>query len=410
MKRLSVNIISSSSFWSVVGVSFLLRLLIDTSGQLFYPFVPILAAGLGVSAITIGRLISIQSLMGLLAPIFGNLADRYGYRQFMRLGLGAAGAGFIIFALSQTLVVAVIGSLILGFGFSLFTPNLLAYLSANLPPQRRSRGMGAVELSWGLAGIIGVAPLGVAIAYWGWRPPLVGLGVILLIASFVPAYFPATIRSGTQLQPTPKNEGASWQRLKDFLDLGENRAAAWSAILGTALTAFASSHLISSYGQWLFVEYGLQSEGLGRIAGILGLGGFAAIMIISAFGDRIGPLRGAKIGALFGTFTYLLLPLVNQSVTWLVVGLIILYFFYQFAIVNSIILTSAQIPEQRGKMMTLGWALDTIGISLANITGPTAFATFGPWGLAVPSGLTMLVLWVILYRYGGSGPESSSNN
>ncbi len=395
------------SIWTIVGFGFFLRLLIDTGGQLFYPFVPVFAAGLGVSAVMVGRLISIQSLIGLVAPIFGNLADQHGYRPFMRLGLGAVGIGMIIFASSPSLLIAIIGSMILGIGFSLFTPNLLAYLSANLPAERRSRGMGAVELSWGLAGIVGITPLGFAIARWGWRPPLIGLGIILILASFIPAFFPKTKQlNATSKTAVSQNQTSRWNQLKNFLDLGENKASAWAAIMGTAFISFASSHLLSSYGQWLFVDYGLGSDGLGRIAGIIGLGGFTAILLISTFGDRIGPLLGSKIGAFGGIFAFSLLPLINLSLTWLVVGLFVLYFFYQFTIVNAIILTSVQIPAQRGKMMTLGWALDTIMISLANITGPTAFAQFGPWGLAIPSGLTLFVLWLILLRFGGSGPRA----
>ena len=374
---------------------------------MLYPFVPIFAAGLGVTAVVIGRLFSLQSLVGIFAPIFGNLADRYGYRQFMRLGLGSVGVGLIVFASSPTVTIAAIGSLILGFGFSLFTPNLLAYLSAILPAKRRSRGMGAVELGWGLAGIIGIAPLGVAIARWGWRTPLIALGIVLLIASFVPTFFPKTTRANRNPNTAKQEvELSLWQRAKQFMDLGDSRAAAWTAILGTSLTLFAASHLISSYGQWLFVAYGLESAELGRIAGILGLGGFAAIVLISTAGDRFGALTGAKIGALASTFTYLLLPLLDRSINWLVSGLFVVFFFYQFAMVNAIILTSAQIPAQRGKMMTLGAALGTMGISLANFTGPLAFATFGSWGLALPSGLVMLILWLILTRFGHVGPES----
>ena len=410
-KQLTSPSASQPSIWSIVGAGFLLRLLIDTSGQMLFPFVPIFAAGLGVTAVVIGRLFSLQSLVGIFAPIFGNLADRYGYRPFMRLGLGSVGVGLIVFASSPTVTIAAIGSLILGFGFSLFTPNLLAYLSVILPDERRSRGMGAVEFGWGLAGIIGIAPLGVAIARWGWRPPLVGLGIMLLIASFVPLFFPKAERVIRHTDPAKQKVKVSlWKQVKQFLDLGDNRAAAWAAILGTSLTLFAASHLVSSYGQWLFVEYGLESAELGRIAGILGLGGFAAIILISIAGDRFGALAGAKIGALMSTFTYLLLPLLNRSVNWLVVGLFIVFFFYQFAMVNAIILTSTQIPEQRGKMMTLGAALGTIGISLANFTGPTAFATVGAWGLALPSGIIMFILWLILMRFGRSGPDSEPSH
>ncbi|MCA9994793.1 MAG: MFS transporter [Anaerolineales bacterium] len=405
-KQLIPALTSRPSIWHIVGAGFLLRLLIDTSGQMLYPFVPIFAAGLGVSAVIIGRLLSLQSLVGIFAPIFGNLADRYGYRPFMRLGLFSVGAGLIVFAASTTITLAVIGSLILGFGFSLFTPNLMAYLSANLPSERRSRGMGAVELAWGLSGFIGIAPLGIAIARWGWRLPLIGLGIVLLLASFVPIFFPQTAQFAHAHSPGKQEPQLSvWTRAKQFLDLGNNREAAWAAILGTTLTLFAASHLISSYGQWLFLDYGLESAELGRIAGILGLGAFAAIILISTAGDRFGALTGAKIGALVSTFTYLLLPLLNDSLTWLVVGLFIVFFFYQFAMVNAIILTSMQIPAQRGKMMTLGAALGTSGISLANFTGPIAFATFGPWGLALPSGIIMFVLWLILTRYGRTEPE-----
>lgn len=406
MKQFTSSLASRTSIWHIVGAGFVLRLLIDTSGQMFYPLVPIFAAGLGVSAVVIGRLISLQWLLGIFAPIFGNLADRYGYRPFMQLGLLSVGVGMIVFATSSTMAIAVIGSLILGFGFSLFTPNLLAYLSANLPVERRSRGMGVVELAWGLSGIIGIMSLGVAIARWDWRTPLIGLGIVLLIASFVPAFFPKTARAQRGPDTTKREIKLSiWARARQFLDLGDNRAAAWAAILGTSLTLFAASHLISSYGQWLFVAYGLESAELGRIAGILGLGGFAAIILISTVGDRFGALTGAKIGTFFSTFTYLLLPLLNHSINWLVGSLFVIYFFYQFAMVNAIILTSTQIPTQRGKMMTLGAALGTIGISLANITGPTAFATFGPWGLALPSGIIMFILWLILLRFGRTGPE-----
>lgn len=388
----------------MVGAAFLLRLLIDTSGQMFYPFVPILAGGLGVSAVVIGRLLSLQSLLGIFAPIFGNLADQYGYRPFMRLGLLAVGTGMIVFASSPSIPIAAIGSLLLGFGFSLFTPNLLAYLSATLPADRRSRGMGAVEMAWGLAGIIGIAQLGLAIARWGWRPPLIGLGIVLLVASFVPIFFPKAARAPRPVSnPQQAPQASFWTRAKRFLDLGDNRAAAWAAILGTSLTLFGASHLISSYGQWLFVDYGLESAELGRIAGILGLGGFAAIALISTAGDRFGPLLGARIGTLASACTYLLLPFLNRNVNLFVAGLFIVFFFYQFAMVNAIILTSVQIPAQRGKMMTLGAALGTLCISLANFTGPTAFAVFGPWGLALPSGLTMFVLWLILMRFGRAG-------
>jgi len=75
--------------------------------QIFNPYLTIFAEGLGVDVILMGRLVSILSAMGILAPVLGAVADRLGYRLVMRLanwfyrslglhplGLVGAGTGF----------------------------------------------------------------------------------------------------------------------------------------------------------------------------------------------------------------------------------------------------------------------------------------------------------------------------
>ena len=48
-----------------------------------------------------------------------------------------------------------------GLGIACFVPNLHAYLSARLPYSLRARGLGMVEYSWALTGIIGAVALGI---------------------------------------------------------------------------------------------------------------------------------------------------------------------------------------------------------------------------------------------------------
>ena len=51
------------------------RLLTDTAVQFVFPYLPLFAAGLGVSIEEIGLLLSVRSLVGLSPPLFGWLAE-----------------------------------------------------------------------------------------------------------------------------------------------------------------------------------------------------------------------------------------------------------------------------------------------------------------------------------------------
>ena len=71
----------------------------------------------------------------------------------------------------------------MGTGTGAFVPTLFSWASALLPFEERSRGLGAIELSWALAGMIGVSLVGLGIAQFGWRPPLVVLAVLLILSA-----------------------------------------------------------------------------------------------------------------------------------------------------------------------------------------------------------------------------------
>ena len=58
----------------LLALALLTRLFTDTSFQIFFPFLPILAAGLGTTPIVLGRLLSVQSAVGLLLPFLELLA------------------------------------------------------------------------------------------------------------------------------------------------------------------------------------------------------------------------------------------------------------------------------------------------------------------------------------------------
>jgi MFS family permease len=73
--------------WQIITVVFLARLTTDIGNRLLYPFIPQISAGLGLTIVAFSWLVFIRSIVGILAPIFGVLADKYGRRKLMALGL-----------------------------------------------------------------------------------------------------------------------------------------------------------------------------------------------------------------------------------------------------------------------------------------------------------------------------------
>ena len=102
----------TSSLGFLVGFGVAAKFFVDVSVQLFQPFLPVLAAGMGVSVVTMGRLVSVRNLMGLSAPLLGSLADRFGYKMIMRLGLVLAGAGFVLLATDIGFALVLIGMVV----------------------------------------------------------------------------------------------------------------------------------------------------------------------------------------------------------------------------------------------------------------------------------------------------------
>src|SRR6056297_811399 len=182
----------TGSIGYLVAVGVTAKLFIDTSVQLYNPFLMVYAAGLGVSAVTMGQLVSLRNIMGLAAPVIGHLADRVGYRLIMRLSLLLAGLGILLLSTGAGLPILILSMIITGLGQGGFTPNLHSYLSSKLPYSKRSRYLGIVEYSWALAGIIGLALIGVLIELFSWREPLYVLGGGLIASSLLLGTLPKT--------------------------------------------------------------------------------------------------------------------------------------------------------------------------------------------------------------------------
>ena len=391
----------------LLGIGLATRLLIDTGVQIFFPFMPIIAQGMGLSTVIMGRLISLRSLMGLFSPLFGTMAERRGYRYTMRLSLLLVGSGFFMVGMSRSIWLAAPGMALVGLGSFSFVPTLQAYLSNRLPYHQRARGLGILEYAWALSGIVGLYLVGQMLNVVSWQLPFFIMGGCLLIASMLYTWLPSVhTESMAETAVPPSAATHKWQTLINFFDLGSNNRSAFATVITGCLLMFGAFDLFINYGTWLFADFGLTAAGLGQVALVMGLADLCGSVSVSMVSDRYGKRRSVLTGAIIACIGFWTLPFLATTLITAVIGLIIARSAFEFAIVANMTLLSEQAPSQRAKLMTLGAAFSVLSTGLAGLTGPWTFEQWGLMGMSAISGSAMLFSIFILL-WGVREPETT---
>ncbi|MCK5671937.1 MAG: MFS transporter [Spirochaetales bacterium] len=380
------------------------KLLVDTTIQLFNPFLTIIAAGAGISAVTLGGIVAIRGLMGLTAPIIGTVADKIGYRKIMQLSLFISGLGMILAGISQNIILFSIAIILTGIGHAGYTPNLHAYLSSKLPYEKRARGIGIIEYAWAFAGIAGLFAAGYLIEEFSWRSPFILFGSLLILASIV--YFTLPVSHLDNIEKLSENNNLKTnlslkKRLISFFDLGPNARSAWGTIIVQGLNIFAIMHVMIIHGGWLESEYGLSPSRLGSIALVFGITDLIASVFVSVAVDKIGKKKSVAIGVAGMTIGYALMPFLNIGMYFAILSILIPRIFFEFATVSNLALLTEQVPEQRGKIMSLSTSFGLVGITLSSALGPVTYYSIGVKGLALVSfaaGLISFILIMVLVK------------
>lgn len=377
------------------------RLLVDIGVQMFNPFLPIFAAGLNSNVVVLGRLVGLRSSMGLLAPYFGSLADRVGYRRVMSIGLLVGAVGMVVVGSSFTILQAAIGMALLGLASAGFVPTLQAYLGARLPYDQLARGIGMLEYSWALTGIVGLSLIGQLIAAANWRAPFFVLSFGLIISFFIFRTLPGARDRSRPSQPLPTVTSASnlFARIRAFFHIESNAASAYATIIASTFTFVGAMQLMVIHGVWYADQYGLGARELGYVSLLFGCFDLIASVSVSLFTDRFGKRRSVILGVAGAMIGYLLIPWLNFAVIPAVISAAVARGFFEFAIVANLTLLSVQSPKQRGKVMTLSAALSLSFSTITSFTAPTLYALIGITGIATISAVsTAIALLIFITR------------
>jgi len=373
----------------LISLVFIIRLVVDTSFRMAYPFIPQISVGLQLSITAFSWLLMLRSITGLLGPLMGVLADRYGRRKIMTLGLFSLFLGMAGMALSTGWWSA-FPMILVGFGVNSFIPAQQAYISDLAPYERRGRALASVDIAFAISGVAVMPLVGWVMETWGWRVPFMILGGLSALASFVIwTMLPAVGERG--LGDITPSFGI-WQVFR--------RRNVMAAVTVSMLFFVAVGIFMTFWSIWLSADYGFGAVALGLMATSIGAAELTGAILSGLFIDRIGKRRGSLIGIALAAVVIALIPLTEGSLLWIRIVLVASGVLVEFCIVSLFPLYGEQAPDARATVFSLVALGNGIGLGIAppltaalwNWLGLSAVTTVGVVSLV----LSFIGVWAFL--------------
>jgi MFS family permease len=300
-----------------------------------------------VGAAVLGNLSAVYLYIyaGLQIPV-GLFIDRHGLKNLIACACAVTGIGAIVFAFAETVTMAYVGRFLIGAGAAFSFVGALN-MAARWFPNRFAVLGGWAQMLGSAGGFVGQAPLGLAIATFGWRSTNIGLGVAGLILAgllFVTVRDPAQIR---------KADGIS--TMAGFKIVASNKQT-WLASVGAG---GLTGTLLAFGGLWgvpfLMTVRGLSKPEAAALVSVCFVGWAIAAPLLGWISDRLGKRRpivilGTSV-ALLSTGALILWP--NMPEILLIVTLAVQGGFSASMILCFAIAKESNAPELSGASLGL---------------------------------------------------------
>jgi predicted MFS family arabinose efflux permease len=364
----------------------LTRTVLNTGYRMVYPFLPVIARGLGVDLSTVALAVTARASLGLASPFLGSAADVRGRKTVMLISLGVAAAGFGLVSIWPTYPMLFASMLLAGGGKIMFDPAMQAYLGDRVDYSRRGLVIALSEFGWSGAFLIGIPVVGWIIARGGWAAPFRWLVASVFVAGVV-------LWRMLPTDPPPVSQRLSWS--------GGMRAvlASRSALAGLAagfLISLANETVNIVFGAWLEDSFGLRVLALGAAAAVIGVAELGGEGLVAALADRLGKRRAVAVGISLSALACLGLPFLGRSLTGALVGLFFVYTTFEFTIVSAMPLMTELVPQARATMMAGNIGALSSGRAIGALVGPALFSLGLQANGTLAAALNLVALAVLL--------------
>jgi predicted MFS family arabinose efflux permease len=360
------------------------RTVMNTGFRMIYPFLPVIARGLGVPIEQVVLVVSLRSALGASGPLLGSLGDVLGRRNSMLLGLVIFIIGAALIGLWPTYAIFALGLLLIGASKLIFDPAEQAYLGDRVHYDQRGRAIALTELGWSFAFLLGVPAAGWLMAARGWSAPFPWLALLALIA----------LIALRRLVPADPGSGDGRPSLVAGIRIVLAHPSALFALASVMLMVMSNETISIVYGVWMESSFGLQLVALGSASAVIGLAELGGEGLVAGLADRMGKRRAVLLGLLANSLSSLALPILGASLPGAMLALFFFYISFEFTIVSSLPMMTEQVPRARATLMAANVTAISVGRTLGSQLGARLF----PISILANAGaaVTMNVLAIIL--------------
>lgn len=340
-----------------------IRTIINTMYRMVYPFLPTFSRSLGVSITTLSQALANRALAGGLGPLLATIADRYGRKIGMLLGIALFLGGIAVVIIWPSYPGFVIMLILAALGKACFDPSIQAYLGDRIPYQRRGRALAVTELGWSLSFIIGIPLMSVLISRWGWQSPFLALGLLVILSMAALIWAVPTDSPDTDEKPN------AWHNFRSVFSYPP--ALAGLAVGLLIVAANESINLV--FGVWMESAFGLKILALGGTAAVIGLAELGGETVVGLSVDKLGKIRAVRIGLIANCVASAFFPLIGDTFVGGVVVLFLFYLTFEFTLVSSIPMMTEILPDSRATVMAFFMAILSLGRAASALIAPRLY-------------------------------------
>lgn len=298
-KNLLIFALALCSFW--VGLDLLI----------ISPLIPIMSASLNFSMEKGGLLITAYALFyGISAPIFGPFSDRWGRKKMIIFGFIIFSIGTFLTAFGDNLWITLVFRALSGLGAALIMPNIYALVGDQFEYSQRGKIMGLITGAMGGASVLGI-PIGSFLANGStWKTPFVIVSLFsLLNFILIILVLPKTQQQLSHIRPSFLNN----------LQVAFSNSSILFTLVCTFLWWAGFQGMFANMGSFYYKNYLLQTNLLGLIFSITGIGNILGNVVGGRISDNIGKKRSILICCAFSSVCVVLIPIL-ENYFWLVLS------------------------------------------------------------------------------------------
>lgn len=339
-------------------------------GLALSPFLPLLADELGASLALIGQVPSLSMLLAaILGLVIGPLADQYGYRHVLMLGLLSAIVSTLATALAPSYPLLLVAVLVGAIGRATVLPTAQAVVTSRFQDAARRRAVGWITTGLSGAAVGGIPLLTTVAALAHWRASFLMLSGIVLVTGLLLGRL-----LGDEDAPKAQTPGLR-VAFRAYAPLVRHRPT--MVLISASLVGYTGMWAIWTYiAALLFDRFGLGIQGVGIF--YLATGAIALIGNMLAGGRLSARPRPLMAWSRLAGGLVIAVALFAPLPALVAVGLLALSGLSNAVnSVASVVLLTAESPAARATTLTFNFSAQTFGVALGGGLGGLALVLGG---------------------------------